>query len=202
MSPGEYADKLRSQLDDLKRNNRPFQLAVYGTVAESSERIFDSGTTADGRIFSYNSTTPLYIQNNPDKVRIQTVLTGKGKTGKNKFKDGKEHKTTYFKSYRELRELQGLQGNFVDWTYIGELKSDFINSPKDSPASSAKPVEVSPFLYIQQLTKSGNIGKDKKGNSKYDYLVMMYGDFLNVSPQEETKFYDVLEKQLRAIFEA
>ena len=189
MTPGEYADKLRSQLDDLKRNNRPFQLAVYGTVAESCNRIFYSGVTASGSQYQYNDTTPLYVS----EARQKAVLTHKGKTGKSKFKDGKEHKTTYFKSYRELREKQGLEAGFVNWTYYGDLKSDYTNSPPQS--NTAVPIKINLNWYESRLNRPANL-------EKYTHLSKRYGDFLNVSPQEETKFYDVLEKQLRAIFEA
>lgn len=194
MTPSEYAEELRRKAEEIKRTNRPFKLAVYSTVARSSQRIFDRGVTADGQSFKYNDTTPLYIADS--QAKNKGGITHKGKTGRSVFESGKKagqrHKTTYFSSYRELRAAQGLETNHVNWTFIGDLKSDFLNTKVGAPTSSAEPVRVNLNEYIQ-VTRGVNV-------EKYEGLSKRYGQFLNVSPEEIQEFYDTLNFELAQIF--
>jgi len=181
MTPAEFAKQLETKTERLKAENRPFKLAVYSTVGDMSRRIFVRGENENGQTFDYNSTDPLYVS----EARQKKVLTGKGKNGSNTFKDGKKHKTTYFESYKALREAQGLPSDHVIWKYNGDLMSDFINA-KD--VQDAKPIEITTNEY-RQVIRGENI-------TKYSGLSKRYGQFLNLQPAEIKKFYTINEKEL------
>lgn len=53
MTPKEFADKLRKQLEEFKRVNKPFQLAVYDAVGRVSKRAFEEGKDTDGNRYQY-----------------------------------------------------------------------------------------------------------------------------------------------------
>jgi hypothetical protein len=163
MTPLQYAAKLRSQLDELERNNRPFKLAVYSTVAKSAERIFSNGENNTGQKFSYS------------------------------------------KSYAKFRTDHGRKADFVRYNYIGDLKSDFENTPKGTDSKRAKPETISVNEY-QSVTRNENAEKYNhlkepgRVNKKTGYQRPAYGDFLQINEFEESEFYRILEDELTLHF--
>jgi len=150
MTPQEYSVELERKLTELKAFNRPFQLAVYSTVALVSKRVFTDGRNKEGNQFQYKS-----------------------------------------KWYKQKREKRGFETAFVNWTYEGELKSDYENYPKGQGATALK---VSVNEYESALVRQIDV-------DKYSGLSKRFGEFLEVNDEEERKFYEINELELRLLFE-
>lgn len=195
MTPKEHANQLRAKIEELKKNNRPFQLAVLSSVAQVSKRVFSDGKNQAGSTFAYNDIEPVYITDEQSPRK----LSHKGKFGKSVFasgeKKGLEHTTTYFASYKEFRQSVGRESNFVNWQLNGDLMSDFGSLPrpesKQPPSQSAmKPAKkVNPNEYITALDRTNNV-------KKYEGLSDRFGKFLELSSKEEAEFYRILEGEL------
>ena len=186
---------MQKKVDELQKNNRPFQIAVLTSVAQVAKRAFSDARNDVGETFSYNDKDPLYVSDEQSPIN----LSHKGKTGKSKFKTGEraglEHKTTYFDSYKAFRGHVGRATSAVNWQLTGDLMSDFGSLPipsNDQPPAlgSLKPaVKINPNEYITKLDRDINV-------KKYGGLSSRYGDFLECSTEEIKTFYDVLEKEL------
>lgn len=148
MTPAQYADKLRKQLNAIQTVNKPLQLAAYSVTAQAAKRIFTDGETNTGERFKYTS-----------------------------------------KAYIKKREERTFRTNYVNWTFEGDLKSDYENRPKGSnnPVTARK-IDVNE--YCIELMRPEN-------QAKYRYLQDRYGDnFLELSDNEVQEFYRILEGQL------
>lgn len=187
MTPTEYANKLRIQLDTLKRDNRPLQIGAYSALAEMAERIFvKGGNSAGSQIGQYNSTTPIYINPNQSPKKFPT----KGKSGNTTFADGTPHKTGYFESYKAFRGAIGRRTDTVNLQLTGDLKSDLENPVRGVPT----PTRININEYQVQLNRDINI-KKREGLEK------KYGTFTEHTPTEINNFYNVVEKELTLLFQ-
>jgi len=186
MTPNEFAKVLESKIDELRRSNKPFEIAVKTSVAETVQRAFVNKRNENGESFQYNSTTPIYVSDNQSPQK----LSHKGKNGNSKTKSGKPHKTTYFDSYKSFRDSIGRDTDAVDWQLTTDLMSDYGNSPIGTSEASLDPaVRLDPNLYITHLTRSINI-------AKYNGLSQRYGQFLTLSQSEKERFYKINELEL------
>lgn len=190
MSPEEYAEFLRRKIEELRSKNKPFELAVRSTVAAVTLRAFSGKRNEKMESFQYNSTTPIYVSD----LQSPRNLSKKGKNGNTKFESGKrkgqEHKTTYFKSYKDFRDSVDAKTDAVNWQLTNVLRGDYGNSPKDTPPERLKPaVKIDANHYLTQLSRDENI-------SKYNGLVKRYGNFLQCSDTEEQEFYRINESEL------
>jgi len=160
MTPIEYAAKLRSQLDELERNNAPFKLAVSSTVAKSAVRIFTDGQNDNGQKF------------------------------------------TYSKGYAKIRADKGRRTDFVNFQFIGDLKSDYENTAIGSSSEKAKPIQVDVNHYITALKRDENVTKYNalqepgRTNKKTGNQRKAYGQFLELNESEIQEFYTINEKEL------
>ena len=192
MTPTEYAEKLRAQLDDLTLYNRPLLLAATSTVVEMASRIFVKGLATDGSKIGNYSKKDLYLSDNQIASLPNVKSTRKGKTGKNKFKDGKEHKTTWFEGWYGVREEAGRNTDKVDLSFTGDLQSEFTNSVR---VNDAKPNYIDTNTYETRVTTELNVNK-ARGNEKH------FGkEIFTVSPQEKEIFYSTAEYELKLMFE-
>lgn len=195
MTPQEYADSLRKKIDELKKNNRPFQLAVLSSVAQVSKRAFSDKKNNVGQTFTYNDIEPLYVSDEQSPRK----LSHKGKFGRDTFQSGKKkgqkHKTTYFSNYKEFRRTVGREDSHVNWQLTGDLMSDYGSLPaptsKNPPSlSELKPARrINPNEYVTALDRDINI-------KKYRGLSDRYGDFLELSESEIKEFYRILNGEL------
>lgn len=152
MTPGEYADQLRANLNLLLRENRPLQLAAYSVAGMISERVFTDGQNEKGERFQYKSPR-----------------------------------------YKKYRAKRGRETSFVNWQLEGDLKSDYENSPKGSSGQN-RPLRINVNEYRSQLTRDIN-------QLKYEGLSARFGEFLTANNQEEKEFFEIVEKELRLLFE-
>lgn len=190
MSPEEYAEFLRGKIEELRKNNRPFGLAVATSVAQVSKRAFTDKRNEKGESFQYNSTDPVYIRDEDSPRK----LSHKGKNGSDTYKSGKKkgqkHTTTYFDSYKSFRGAVGRDTDAVDWQLTNDLRSDYGNSSKAAPVSQLKPaVQINVNNYITRLTRDNNV-------KKYGGLSARYGEFLTCSTKEEADFFRINELEL------
>ena len=93
------------------------------TFAEHEPRIFERGKDAANSQIGTYSTEPMYVspKNTPRK------LSGKGKTGAAKFRDGRRHVSRYFPGgYREFRAAVGRESSFVNLELFGDMRKSYI----------------------------------------------------------------------------
>jgi len=106
----EWTKRHRQVLKNLVTNNRPLLIAAKTDLKNKAVRIFEDGRKTDGSLIGqYDTKKPLYV--NPDyapragavKAKgIQGLKPTTGKHGDHTFKNGKVHKTTYLKNYKEF----------------------------------------------------------------------------------------------------
>ncbi len=173
MTTQQYIAKIRNKLQTLKQNNKPLAIAVASVHADQMERIFVDGKGSDnGRIGSYNTTKPLYVS---PEISPKT-FPKKGKTGETKFKNGRDHKTGFFNSYKEYRQKQGRQTSFVDLKLSGQLQKDISNSL----------TKVTPNKWVTGTKNSKNSDKLNGAEDKY-------GKIFSLSKPEKNDFKKVLQ---------
>ena len=107
----QYVAKLRKQMK-LLAQGEPLRIAALTVHAMRIERIFDTGTVARG----YNKTKELWVA---DKD-LRSAGNHRGKTGN-------PIKTTYFKSYFDLKGRQGFNNSKVNFRLTNDLQMDFAN---------------------------------------------------------------------------
>ncbi len=192
MTIKELIEKRRRQHRDIVEKNIPLQRAVLTTVSRQAERIFVGGQNSAGQTFQYDTSAPLYV--NPNKAPrkggskpkgIQGLLPTKGKTGQHKFKNGKEHKTTYLNNYKEFQNRIGRPIDKVHYFHTGELASDF---------RSGNPKKISSNEYHVTLKRPGNIDKLSGLQSKY-------GNITPLMASEKEKFLEILDKEFKLILQ-
>jgi len=123
ISASEHAKRLRNYAKDLE-DTVPYFNAVVNVVREQGIRVFENGGVgANGSTQEYEGGA-LYV--NPDKNKGQSPrqFPTVGKTGQNKFKNGKAHKTGFFDSYSQFKRTIGQKSN-VNLVLFGNLQSIF-----------------------------------------------------------------------------
>lgn len=162
----QLIQKYRSSITKIEHG---FERAVDSVHALQTKRIFEDGLRADGgKIGTYNSTKRIYV--NPKYVPKAKGLSGKGKTGKSKFKNGKPHKSTFFKSYKAFRASQGAETGFVNFKLFGHLQSDYRKPP----------VRIAPGVYVAGTSNPFN-------SNKVRHLIKRYGNNIFTLSMDERK---------------
>ena len=93
--------------------------------------------------------------------------------------------------YKRKREKRGFETGFVDWTFEGDLKSDFANAPKGS--GKAEVIKVDRNEYVTGFVRDIN-------KKKYEGLSRYFGDFLEPNQKEEALFYSTVEFEFEKMF--
>lgn len=165
MTANEYANKLREYARLLKEKNRPFERAVQSTTQLIGNRIFVKGEKTDGSaIGQYDTKRELYI--NPKKVFSGGAFNPPtGKTGETTFKNGKPHKTTFVRNYKEYRNRIGRRIDKVNLVVSGDLQSDWRNTQSPSSPATAKKINANEFVIV--LDRPVNQKKMEKFDDKY-----------------------------------
>ena len=196
MTPTEYADCLRLRVAELRNNNKPLAIAATSMTAEMASRIFYRGEkTAGDKMGNYKS-YPLYLDDNFIQSLPNISATRKGKNGESKFKNGEEHKTTYFDGWKGVRDEAGRQTAKVDLSFTGDMQSEFTNMRGvfDKPIGTAKPrkLDVNNYYVAWESLESRN----KAGGAE-----KRYGEIFTPSAKEKQKyFYEVAEFELGKLF--
>lgn len=143
LTPEEFEQKLKNSANEFARafNNAPF-LAISDFNGVMQQRIFGNGKAADGtQIGTY------------DDKKKQTFLTKKAKPSLTKKQsarltklEGKGESLTY----KELRELKGLQTAYVDLQFTGDLRQSITEGTENNRAilriNNSEEQEIAGFL--------------------------------------------------------
>jgi hypothetical protein len=173
----QFAEKIRAKAQALAKDNYPLKMAAQTIHALRIRRIFHVGLNASaGRIGTYNSANELWASDN----ELRRAGTHRGKTGK-------PIKTSYYKSYKALKQQQGFRSDRVNLRMTNNLQSEFanVNIPSGSDAvPNAAPERVNANLYVERVdnvdklrgieAKYGNVfgftkGERKKFNEVYNF---------------------------------
>jgi hypothetical protein len=172
----QFIAKLREQQKQLYK---PLAIAAQSVHADRMFRIFDTGTVARG----YDKTQELWVAD--DKLRKQGSHIGK---------TGKRIKTTYFKSYYDLKQKQGFDPNEVNFRLTNDLQSDLANSQKTNSTALnvGQVIKVSNRLYQEALRRPKNA-------EKLEGLESRFGPFTKFTQAERKKFNDIIEFEMRKL---
>lgn len=170
MTSAQWAAKQRAKLEGIANC---FNQVVVSIHAQQTQRIFVDGKNSNNsNIGTYNSTDPLYVNPSTAPKKFPT----KGKTGQTVFKNGRKHKTGYFRSYKDFRQNQGRQTGTVDLRLTGLMFRDFAAS----------------------IVREGNrwiVGfKNKENIGKYQGAQEKYGEVFKFTEAERKKFREVAAK--------
>ncbi|MGB3074936.1 MAG: hypothetical protein WBB36_06425, partial [Chitinophagales bacterium] len=122
MTTEEYIEKQRRAFTQIIEKDIPLQRAVKDTLAKQVTRIFvDGKNSSNSNIGQYDTERALYINPNKsprktgDKLKgIEGLEPTEGKHGDHEFSDGKPHKTTYIRNYKDFRNRIGRRIDKVD----------------------------------------------------------------------------------------
>ena len=116
----EFISQQEQFLQEIVSEGQAFGVAVSGTHADVSKRIFVEGMASDGsQIGQYNSTDPIYVNPNASPVKF----TPEGKPGSRVNKQNR--RTKYFASYKAFRGAIGRETAFVNLQLTNLLQLDF-----------------------------------------------------------------------------
>jgi hypothetical protein len=178
MTTDEHIKRLRATAQKLAQNV-PLAIAAQSVHAMRVKRIFDDGVGG-----SYNSTREVWISN--DKLRR------KGNRGKT----GKAEKTSWFKSYKDLKIAQ-MGSDKVNLRLTNDLQSDFANAPITSGTALnvGKVIKVTDNIYIEGLRRPNNVKKLKAN-------IRRFGDFTRFTDAERQAFKSVLQFEFNKLLKA
>ena len=166
-------------------SGKPVEIAVRSVMADMAVRIFEDGLDSSGsKIGTYNSKDELYVK---PSVLPRNVAP-RGKPGKER--NVQSRKTTYFKSYKDLRSEVGRESGFINLRLTNDLQSDWANARvRDGVAKTPNPTRVSNHEYRITLKRQVNIDK-KRGLEK------RFGPIFKLTKQEEQNYARYLRKEL------
>ena len=171
----QFSDKILAKAQALAKDNIPLKFAAQTVHALRIRRIFHVGLNASAsKIGTYNTTKELWAS---DK-QLRKKGTNKGKTDK-------PTKTSYYSSYKALKQQQGFNAERVNLRMTNNLQSEFANtnipSNSDAVPSNAEPERINANLYVERIDNVGKLrGIEKK-----------YGNVFGFTKGERKKFLEV-----------
>ena len=180
MTTDDFIKKLDQKIAKLEKEDKPLEIAVRSIMSLQSKRIFLEGKNSEEQTIGTYKGKDVYV--NPEKPNKWSFAT-KGKDGKSAFKNGKTHKTGYFKTYLDFKSAVGRNKRFktVDLFLTGQLHRNWANSQVIGKATAIK---VSQHNYITTLSDD-NLKK-----------VERYGNVFNLSVKEKGKFLSIIQFEL------
>jgi len=182
----QFAQSIKKKAELLRKENLPLKIAAQSIHADRIRRIFHVGLNASaGKIGTYNSTKELWASDD----QLRRAGTHIGKTGK-------AIKTSYYKSYKELKAQQGFRNDRVNLRMTNDLQSEFANinisKGNDSIPKGSKPIKVSPDKYIERVNNL----------DKLEGIEAKYGDVFGFTNGEVKKFYKIYNFEAKKILES
>lgn len=165
--------KLKNNLVSLEAMDKLTKEVATGVRASNMRRIHNEGKAVDGSMIGSYSTKPMYVslKNSPRK------FTPKGKKGKTKFKNGKSHKSGFFKDgYKGFRREIGKETGFVNLQLTGSLKADF---------------------NMVKTTNGWNIGFNKKSDISESLEEHFKKEIWGVSEQDRIAINEIISNFIR-----
>jgi len=194
MTPEEFADKLRRNLQEIEQRDEPLRRASLATHSSMAERIFIKGEDANNsKIGDYSLDSPEYVT--PEGYwDFAALKPPKGKYGNQTFKNGKKHKSTYVGHYENLRSKIGRQTAFVDFFIRGDFRSDFVGNVQQESFPPAKLRELNVNEYYSAFSRSK---KDVTHGELASIFEKKYGTTIfDLTEQEKEEFYATAEAAL------
>lgn len=112
MKPEDVVNELKNFARSLLQLKKPIQLVAMKTLeGRMKRRIFNEGRATDNSKIGNYSTKKLYASK--DSFAKTSAFVSNTKGGKTMRVDG---------GYKELRDIQGFQTNYVDTDYTGSLR--------------------------------------------------------------------------------
>lgn len=182
----QFAEKIRAKAQALVKENYPLKMAAQTIHNLRIRRIFHVGLNASAaRIGTYNATKELWAS---DK-QLRSKGTHRGKTGK-------PTKTSYYPSYKALKQQQNFKADRVNLRMFNNLQSEFANtnipSGSDAVPSNATPERVNANLYVERVD---NVDKLRGIEAKY-------GNVFGFTKGERTKFLEVYNFEATKILQS
>jgi hypothetical protein len=120
MTWDEFISQQEQFLQEIVSEGQAFGVAVSGTHADVSKRIFVEGMASNGEpIGEYSDDKPIYVNPNASPVKF----TPEGKPGSRVNKQNR--RTKYFASYKAFRGAIGRENAFVNLRLTNILQNDF-----------------------------------------------------------------------------
>ena len=183
----QFSDKISKMAEKLSKENLPLKIAAQTIHTLRVLRVFHEGLNQNGSsIGTYNTSTEIYAAD--DQLR---------KKGTNKGKTGNPTKTSYYKSYRDLKVQQGFNASGVNLRMTNNFQSDYANATltKGSNKSpKAKPFKVNVNTYQEKLSRQENVDKLEGFEDKY-------GKVFNFTTGEKKAFNKVYTFEANKILE-
>ena len=198
----QFAEKIRAKAQLLAKDNYPLKMAAQTIHALRIRRIFHEGVDAWGLgIGTYNDTKELWVSDK--QLRRRGTHEGKPFDSGRKLKSGKNkgnavmwrragNKTSYYKSYKALKEQQGFDASKVNLRMTNNLQSEFANtnipSGSDGVPKNAKPEQVTVNLYVERIDNVKKMeGLEKKYGNVFGFTKGERKQFMEVYNFEATK---------------
>lgn len=139
MTPEQFEQKLKTSIPQFAEvfNNAPF-VSIVTVEGSLKHRIFNEGLDSnDTKIGDY------------DDTKKQTFLTGLAKPSLTKKATVKLKKIGESLTYKQLREVAGLQTDYVDLQFTGNLKNSIVTGTEGEKATlnfnNQKELEIANF---------------------------------------------------------
>ncbi len=136
-TPEQYLQKMRERIKNIKAASL-MESVVAKVQTAMEKRIFEDGASGNGQKLGTYSTKPMYATKK--QFAKTSAFKPQGKTGgKGTFKNKRTRQSMYLaQGYKQLKQVQGLQSNFVNLEYTGALRKAF----KAKPQTNAQQVTL------------------------------------------------------------
>lgn len=154
----QYQDKLRelARQGSEKAIERVVVPAANELLANIKNRIIRDGQNSAGQKIGNYSTKPAYFEK--EQFIQKGKFKGIGKTGQTKYASGAMHKSMYLpQGYKQLRDIQGRQTQFINEFYTGDTMLAYQMQPKDKEVLLGLTTERAAKIRHGQEAKRGRI---------------------------------------------
>lgn len=191
MTPQQFAEVLREKSDELRRYNRPLNVAAASTHTMQADRIFSQGLNSTGSQIGQYSTKDIWV--NPSKTATKNnkgFSPLKGKTGATEFKSNpsRKRKTSYFEGWKGLRAAQGLKTDKVNLNFTGDMFFDFARPNK---ALLQRVDQLSTDEYASLFSRHFNALKAEGAEDHFNAAIF------KLTQQERQEFYKTADFELK-----
>lgn len=124
MTPEQFEKQLN---DKIKKLNKAKLIYPVATVVHDAvvNRIFEVGINGNDAQIGKYSTEPSYYTR--EQFNKKGAFKPRGKNSNKRKKENSEDRTSMYlpQGYKELRQIQGYESNFVNLSYSRDLRKDF-----------------------------------------------------------------------------
>jgi len=205
ITPQEFAIKIRSQAEALRKNNLPLKIAATTAHTLMIRRIFTDGLNSNGGSIGSYSSKDIWINPVATPTRNKKGFNPlKGKKGNTEFKSNpsRERKTSYFEGWKGFREVQleNVTTKNVNLNYTGDMGSDFANVSIQVFNSKSRreftPIYVNVNEYVAGFAKPEN-SKKATGNEEHFGVTIF-----KLTTQEKAAFFKTANFEIKKLLQS